>query len=121
VLEIIAAGTLIMGVVFLVALMWWIDLEIGKRRRAQLRHRRAGGPQAAAAVAQKAPPPIPDGVTVTAAPMAFPVRPQPAPTSSPPQPRLKNEPLVGMPPIRALGITDAGATLPSGDEPEDDS
>jgi hypothetical protein len=47
---------------------------------------------------------IPDRVPVTAAP------PTPA--------RLKSEPLVGMPPIRALGITDAGATLPSRDERE---
>jgi hypothetical protein len=104
VLEIVAAGTLIIGVFFLVVLMWWIDLEIGRRRGLQLREGGSVPAQSSTAAVPTPSPPIPDRVTVTDAP------PTPA--------RLKSEPLVGMPPIRALGITDAGATLPSRDEPE---
>ena len=120
VLEIVAAGTLIVGVVFLVVLMWWIDLEIGRRRRLQLLELPSPTAGASVEAVPKASPPIPEGVTVTAVPMALPARSQPAPTASPTPPRLKNEPIVGMPPIRALGITDAGATLPSRDEREPD-
>ena len=116
VLEIIAAGTLIVGVFFLVVLMWWIDLEIGRRRGLQLLERPSVAAQASTEVVPKAPPQIPVGVTVTKAPLALPTRSREAPPPAPKPSRLKNEPLVGMPPIRALGIINAGAALPPRDE-----
>jgi hypothetical protein len=111
VLQVIAVVPLIFGVFFLVVLMWWLDLEIGRRRHLQL-HGRQAPP---APILPEAERPIRDDATATAEPLVLPSRATPAPI--PAAPRPTTQPLVGMPPIRALGITDAGTTLPSDDQP----
>jgi hypothetical protein len=115
VLQVLAVIPLTFGVFFLVVLMWWLDLEIGRRRRLQLREQRA----IAAPLVQEAEPPAADKETAAAEALVLASHATPAPAPSAKQ-RFENEPLVGMPPIRALGITDAGAILQSDGQPERD-
>ena len=115
-LELLTVGLLVLGATALVALMWWLELQIGRRRTEQLRESRSPQVATPAAPIPATQPPMPAGITVTAQPMGFASPPRP-PVAAPPvaaaaRPKvLKKEPLVGMPPIRALGITNAGAML----------
>lgn len=92
----IATGIVFVGAVFLVALIWWIEIRIGRRRAEQL---------AAPAEATSAPVVTPAPV-VTSAPVVTPAR-EPTVTATAPGPI---EPATRPEPGTAVGATSLGAS-----------